>query len=215
MIPSTHPLHDAVGPQTQPAAAWIWLDNRFNVLCSNPAALALLAANPTLLRLRRHRLQALQDPALLKHSLQGAAQGQPTALALARADRLPLTLRAQRWPAAPAPATLVLSLRDPELEAPDLAGVQALFKLTLTEAGVVVALAQGRSTPEIAEAMGVQPNTVQAHIKRVLAKSGTNRQAQLVALVLRSVVMVASGPGKPAPQTPSRSSPLTCGGSPT
>lgn len=217
MIPSTHPLRDAVGPQTQPAGAWIWLDSRFNVLHSNPAALALLAANPTLLRVRRHQLHALQEPALLKSSLQQAAQGQPTALALARPGRLPLTLRAERWAAAPPPAALVLSLRDPELETPNLAGVQAMLKLTLTEASVVAALSQGRSTAEIAEAMAVQPNTVQAHIKRVLTKSGTNRQAQLVALVLRSVVMVAHGPGAPsrppARPTPRPTSPPTRGGS--
>jgi len=98
-----------------------------------------------------------------------------------------------------------VALRDPELELPDLELLQALFGLTPTEALVARALAQGLDSAALARTMGVKPNTVQSHIKRVLVKSGTRRQSQLVSLILRSAIMplpalaAAIRPQPPAP----------------
>ena len=84
---------------------------------------------------------------------------------------------------------MLVSLRDPELEVPDPALLQGLFGLTPTEALIAAGLAQGLDSAELAHAMGVKPNTVHSHIKRVLLKSGARRQSRLVSLILRSVAM--------------------------
>jgi DNA-binding CsgD family transcriptional regulator len=58
--------------------------------------------------------------------------------------------------------------------------------LTPTEAGVASLLASGHSVQEIAAMRRCRRDTVRSHVKRVLAKAGCRRQAELVALVLRS-----------------------------
>jgi DNA-binding CsgD family transcriptional regulator len=63
----------------------------------------------------------------------------------------------------------------------------ALFGLTPTEAAIAVELSAGLSTDEIAPRLQIAVGTVRWHLKRILAKTGSSRQAELVALLLRSV----------------------------
>ena len=182
-------------------ATSIVLDPQHEVLYLGCAALAVLEANAGVLRLHRQRLEAPQAGARLALTLAEAAQGRPAALALLRSGRLPLTLRAECRPGTPS-SGLRLTVQDPELITADPALLRAMFDLTGTEARVAAALATGRSTAEIAAHMGVQHNTVQAHVKRLLTKTGTARQTQLVALILRSTattsrVLVDSHPINP------------------
>jgi DNA-binding CsgD family transcriptional regulator len=113
------------------------------------------------------------------------------AIALPRADRLPLTvLVAPFRPArdgfgAQAPAA-ILFVRDPE-RGTRTAALQDLFDLTSTEACVAAALSDGHSVDTFAAANGVSINTVKTHLKSVMLKTGTRRQAELVSLVLRTV----------------------------
>ena len=65
----------------------------------------------------------------------------------------------------------------------DSALLAALFGLTPAEQRVAVLLAQGRDAAEIAALLQVQANTARSHIKQLLAKSGTRRQAEFVARV--------------------------------
>ena len=84
-------------------------------------------------------------------------------------------------------------MRDPEAASPTALSLQGLFGLTAAEAAVAVALAQGRAAEDLAGRLGVSLNTVRTHIKNVLAKTGTSRQAQLVALILGSVATLTLG----------------------
>ena len=68
-----------------------------------------------------------------------------------------------------------------------------LFGLTRTEGLVAAALGQGHSIEDIASGMNVSLATVRTHLKRLLAKTGTHRQAEAVALLARSVSTVAAG----------------------
>jgi len=61
-----------------------------------------------------------------------------------------------------------------------------LFSLTPAEARVTGKLGVGRNAEEIAAEMGVSLETVRTHIRRVLSKTATGRQGELIALVLRS-----------------------------
>ena len=61
-----------------------------------------------------------------------------------------------------------------------------LYSLTPTQARVTGRLAVGRSAEEIAREMGLSLETVRTHIRHVLSKTGTGRQGELIALILRS-----------------------------
>lgn len=61
----------------------------------------------------------------------------------------------------------------------------ALFGLTAKEAQVASALAQGYTLQQAAEQLQVSIHTARTHLARVLAKTGTGQQSQLVALLVR------------------------------
>lgn len=121
------------------------------------------------------------------------AMGSPGGtLAIRREGRLPLTLTvAPLRPMAAGcgvsqPAALIF-IRDPEVLAASAQMSRELFGLTRTEAAVAQALAEGRALNEIAEALGIGMGTVRSHLKQIFAKTGTKKQAQLVALLLRCI----------------------------
>ena len=177
----------------------IVVDERCRIMLSSAMADALLRWN-TELAVHGGYL-VLQQPALrdaLSARVRAAvnvAQGEPAdagaALCVPRAGRLPLVLEiAPLRPTTSAfgdqgPAALVF-IRDPEAPA-DLDKLRALFDLTRTEAAVAAALAQGCSLEAIASVQGIGLATVRSHLKRILAKTGTHRQAEVVALLARSI----------------------------
>lgn len=118
-------------------------------------------------------------------------------LAVDRPDRLPLTVLvvpfrpAQNGIGAPLPAA-ILFIRDPEMLTAAALALQGLFGLTQAEAVVASALADGKSVNEIGTASGISLNTARTHVKNIFAKTGTNRQSQLVALLLRSVAVLTA-----------------------
>jgi DNA-binding CsgD family transcriptional regulator len=130
-----------------------------------------------------------------------AAAPRPRALALARGARAPLVLTVYAGIdlCADGPPYAVLTLRDPEHVIVDPGLLCDLFELTAAEAVVVAAIAQGLAAEQIAQAQGIKLGTVNAHLKKALAKTGTSRQAVLVALVLRCAARL---PGQPAADPP-------------
>jgi DNA-binding CsgD family transcriptional regulator len=118
-------------------------------------------------------------------------------LALERFDRLPLTAlvapfrEARDGFGAKFPAA-ILFIRDPEALSPAGLAIRLLFGLTPAEATVASALADGKSAEEIAMSVGVTLNTIRTHVKTILAKTNTNRQSQLVGLLLRSVAVMTA-----------------------
>lgn len=149
----------------------------------------------TVQRAITERLTRMIQAAVDTAAGQGRACG--GALAILREDRLPLTvLVAPFRPAldgfgAAAPAA-ILFIRDPEEPAPASLALQGLFGLTPAEATLAAALAAGKSIDEIATVHGISLNTARTHLKTIFAKTGTCRQAELVALILRSAATTAS-----------------------
>ncbi|WP_052763982.1 helix-turn-helix transcriptional regulator [Microvirga massiliensis] len=90
-------------------------------------------------------------------------------------------------------AALVLILVDPEdcVEASD-AILQQVFEMTKAEARIANRLLCGSSLQEIANDTGVSVSTVRAQMKALFAKTGTHRQAELVALLTRLAVVSES-----------------------
>jgi DNA-binding CsgD family transcriptional regulator len=63
--------------------------------------------------------------------------------------------------------------------------VQRAFCLTSAEVRLTAALAEGTSLKEYAASAGITEGTARVQLKSVFAKTGTHRQAELVALFWR------------------------------
>lgn len=150
-----------------------------------------LALHPPLLQ---NRLSALVDSAL--ETARGQARQPGSTLLLPRSGRMPLVLEVTPLrPAASAfgegrPAALVF-IRDPEAPLA-VAPLRELFGLTRTESAVAAALGRGKPLETIATEMHIGMGTARTHLKRILAKTGTHRQAQLVALLTRCMATSAN-----------------------
>ena len=86
-------------------------------------------------------------------------------------------------------AAVLVAIADPAREALASAdSLRALWQLTPTEAQFALALAAGHNIETVAIDRGVTLGTARVHLKRILAKTGTHRQSELVRLIL-------AGPG--------------------
>jgi DNA-binding CsgD family transcriptional regulator len=90
-------------------------------------------------------------------------------------------------PGMPVPGA-VLFIRDQNRLLCTTAALRALFQLTPAEAHIAQALVNGKSIDEIALSKRANPATVRKQLKSVFLKTGTNRQAQCVATILRSIM---------------------------
>jgi DNA-binding CsgD family transcriptional regulator len=83
-------------------------------------------------------------------------------------------------------ALAVLVISDLEVRpGPPEATLRAAFGLTAAEARLASRLGTGDSLENAANALGIAKETARSQLKAVYAKTGTSRQAQLVALLLR------------------------------
>src|SRR5690554_7658439 len=79
---------------------------------------------------------------------------------------------------------------------------QELFDFTPAETTLALELANGLSLEETAEKLGITRNTARAHLRAIFAKTGIKRQAELVRVMLNSVVSLGLGniaPLEPGP----------------
>jgi len=97
---------------------------------------------------------------------------------------LSLTAGARRLAGADdrAVAALFVQKASRDLPSPQNA-IAKLYRLTPTELRVLSGIVQVGGVPEVAEAMGISVSTVKTHLRRLFAKTGTDRQADLVKLV--------------------------------
>ena len=85
-------------------------------------------------------------------------------------------------------ATAAMFIADPEFEVRGIAEVLSkLYSLTHAEARLAEVLVNGHSLDEIADLLGVTKGTVRKRIKHVFAKTGTNRQGELIHLLLTTL----------------------------
>lgn len=71
---------------------------------------------------------------------------------------------------------------------PDL--LSSLFGFTQSEAQVVQAIVRGRQRAGVADELGISQTTVAFHLRNIFEKTGTSRQADLVARVIRAVAAI-------------------------
>jgi DNA-binding CsgD family transcriptional regulator len=132
----------------------------------------------------------IQFQAMLAAASSGAtmAGGQNGALSLAGrggerhvARTLPLASAGSRRARSFHGAALAVFVSPAALQRPTLVeSVVARFRLTPAEVRVLFAIIEIGGVPEIAPVLGVSEGTVKSHLKRLFAKTGTNRQVELV-----------------------------------
>jgi DNA-binding CsgD family transcriptional regulator/PAS domain-containing protein len=81
-------------------------------------------------------------------------------------------------------AAILISNPD-QSKPPDPAVLRSMFRLTGAESRLAVALCSGMSLAEAAEALTITRETAKSCLKQVFAKTGTRRQAELVAVIGR------------------------------
>ncbi|WP_157216552.1 helix-turn-helix transcriptional regulator [Flavisphingomonas formosensis] len=192
-------MTDAVA---QFAVGTVMLDHALNVLKMNEIAASILAEQDGI-RLIGNRLaiaSAHRDGefrALLKAAIADAGKTQPVFMVerpsglrdigiVVRSVSIPDFMHTGSAPA------LALFLGDPERQAA-VSGdtLRELFGLTPTEAAISASLANGTSVIETARRLGIAENTVRAHLRSIFAKTGVNRQSQLVHLIHTSLPELA------------------------
>lgn len=177
------------------------LDDSGRVIYTNASADAALRCGDGL-SLRRKRLSAA-NPATaqaLASLIRDAASGGDTRggiLAVPRpSGSKPYSVRVAPIPGEEGPFTdlpgrrVVVFILDPESAPFDaIETARATFKLTPAEAQLAVALGRGDDLRHVAEFRQVNISTLRAQLKAVMAKTDTNRQAELAALMARLSVL--------------------------
>jgi DNA-binding CsgD family transcriptional regulator len=88
------------------------------------------------------------------------------------------------------PAVLVF-VWDPELPVRDTeTGLRQLFGLTSCEARLANLLMEGKTVDDCCSHLDIRPSTARMHLANLFAKTGVQRQGQLVSLLWKSVGMV-------------------------
>jgi DNA-binding CsgD family transcriptional regulator len=173
------------------------VDETGRVLLVNPRAREILAHGDGLLAVRGEiRAARSQDSGLLRAALaqaaraRGAGAGERAFLAIERVSGKRPYAVALAPVASPdacmsGRGVVALFVSDPEAGAVvDPVALEQIYDLTPTEARIVATLAGGDSPEEAADRLRMRLSTLRFHLKHVFAKTGTNRQARLVGLVL-------------------------------
>ena len=121
----------------------------------------------------------------------GGRNRRATVLAVSRDGQRPLAVAVLRVdpPLASAECGVVVQLVDPDADlSRPMMPICALYRFTSAEARLVKLIVMGLSLAEAATQLNIQPPTARTYLKQVFAKTGTNRQAGLVQLMLTSLI---------------------------
>jgi DNA-binding CsgD family transcriptional regulator len=125
---------------------------------------------------------------------------------LPRSDRLPLLAHPVKLPSLTAnvlaDCRAAIILVDPEKRSrPPEAALRIAFQLTTAEARLALHLASGETLEVAAERLGIARDTTRNQLKNIFAKTGVNRQAELVATLASFLPIAADDPEAPSCRT--------------
>ena len=87
----------------------------------------------------------------------------------------------------------LLFVNDPEQKVETVEPIlREMYGLTAAESKITAILAQGTSVIEACELLKIKPNTIRTHLKRIFSKTETNRQSELMKLILNSPATLKS-----------------------
>ena len=178
------------------ATGVLLLDKVGQVIALNHYVEELIGANDGL-DVVAGRLQAAHsDEAIELRRLvhEAVTTGEGGAMLLSRpSDKRPITVVVASFRNTPTnygrhSATAAMFVADPEFEVRGIAeALRSLYSLTHAEARLAEVLVNGHSLDQIADLLGITKETVRWQIKHVFAKTGTNRQADLIRLLLTTL----------------------------
>jgi DNA-binding CsgD family transcriptional regulator len=180
----------------QLSIATLVLGAKGEVLSKNEIAEQICVGDSVLLRKGRlhftnARVQNEFIDILNRFNTSSAGQ-EPEALSIERGEQPPLGLlvrplqrQSRRQQSSAVAVAFITDPQSPQLAPQQL--IAKLFGLTPTEARLATLLADGQSLTEVALSLGVSEGSARGYCKRIFAKTGINRQAELVRLVLKSV----------------------------
>ncbi|MBB3595345.1 DNA-binding CsgD family transcriptional regulator/PAS domain-containing protein [Rhizobium sp. BK529] len=174
--------------------AVIFFDRAGRITRLNQRAEKLLDGNIRILDRELVGISQEETGALRRH-LQAILSKEPfanplvsTPVLLSRPGKAPLVVRAQRLNGVTADlfshsaaVAIITDLSERATPSRDL--LRRLFALTPQETTVARLLMEGSSPRQIAEISGLSYETTRGYVKRVLAKTGTQRQSQLISLL--------------------------------
>jgi|RhiMetdeSRZDD1v2_1073273.scaffolds.fasta_scaffold18303_8 DNA-binding CsgD family transcriptional regulator/PAS domain-containing protein len=177
--------------QTLNAAARAMFDQRDGLVLDGQVP----SATPTSMRAALQRV--------LRDAVAGAA-GSPTAIARALTIARPSGKQPYSVLVAPLhhltrqelnQSAVVMFITDPELR-PKLPATVLMqtYGLTAAEARLAQALMRGKNLVEAADEIGVTRNTAKSQLQRIFDKTSTNRQAELLRLLVTSLSAYAAQP---------------------
>jgi DNA-binding CsgD family transcriptional regulator/PAS domain-containing protein len=172
----------------------LWLNRRAQEIVGRSSSLQLSSTGLT-----AHRQPDAQS---LRELVKGALiDGTQDVVAISRdADDLrPLLLVAvplkptSTQPTSEGIAYGVVFISDPDqADSPTVESLRRAFKLTNREAQMAIAVAHGQGLQAAADMMGVALTTARTQLQQAFAKTGTRHQAELAALVHRTLTQVRS-----------------------
>ncbi|MBP0462429.1 hypothetical protein J5Y09_00770 [Roseomonas sp. PWR1] len=171
------------------AGAILFAGPEAEVMHANRAGQAMLAAGVPL-HLAGGRLAATGQAATaaLRAAIRDAAAGRANGgpLPLPSPGAAPIAVHLLPLGGAAGGAAAALFLPDPAADpASGLRGLVAAYRLTGAEGALLALLLRGETMAGAALALGVAPCTARTHLSHLFAKTGTARQAELVALAAR------------------------------
>ncbi len=168
-----------------------------------------IASDPGVLNFCANRLvgrDASSTQSLRELIARAVRDGQPGLLAIDRDSSRPLLLLAaplraggthhSRNESSREGACGVVFISDPDRSDNfTVESLQSAFDLTCREAQMAIAIAQGHGLKTAARANGVAPTTARSQLQQVFAKTNTSHQAELAALVHRTLTHLRQDDG--------------------
>lgn len=124
----------------------------------------------------------------------GGARQEAPVLLISRREAAPLVATVLPLPEGigESEVSAVLYLLDSKFDAPRLVGpLCRLYHLSPVETRLVCQLATGASLADAARSIRIKELTARGYLKQIFIKTGTNRQSELIALMLSSLLRVS------------------------
>ena len=180
---------------------WITLDAQGFVIDHDASGGVVLSQSNVLFRnaagkvaARPKRLSQALETAIQK--LVRCPQARPVALVLSRdpwLDMLLVRSTKRKLGGTPAPTIVAYVHGDSWASVDRCSQLTDLFGLSPSEARLALALSRGRTLKESAEELALSVETVRSYSKNIYAKTGAKGQADLVRIVMRSVMAFSPG----------------------
>ncbi len=181
-----------VGIVDQLAVAIVLVDRQGRVQRMNAAGDAMAAAGQIFGAPDGALTLATKEATLALHQALAGDLDQPTLIPVATGSGH--RFMAAVMQAEPRSGLYAVLINEPEMEIPPIGKHLAqLFSLTPREVAVLMPLVEGKTIEETAETLGISQATARTHLSRIMAKTRTTRQAELLQTVMRAIPPLRMG----------------------